>query len=104
MSDIEISCLPADLPEFIEVDVSNLELNQSIHLSELKLPKGVELVAFAHGVEGHDQAVVSIHIPRIVEEETVEAVTEEAVAPAEGTAEAQPASEETTNESGKSER
>lgn len=77
MSDVEVSCLPANLPEYIEVDVSNLDLDQSVHLSEIKLPHGVELVAFAHGVEDHDQAVVSIHIPRIMEEEVAEVVTEE---------------------------
>lgn len=77
MSSIEVSCLPANLPEHIDVDVSNLALDQSVHLSELKLPKGVELVAFAHGVEGHDQAVISIHIPKIIEEEVVEVVAEE---------------------------
>lgn len=69
MSDVEVSCLPADLPEFIAVDLSNFVLDQVMHLSELKLPKGVELVAFAHGVEGHDLSVVSLHIPRIIEEE-----------------------------------
>ena len=69
ISDVEVSCLPADLPEFIEVDLSEFVLDQSMHLSQLKLPKGVELVAFAHGVEGHDSSVVSLHIPRIIEEE-----------------------------------
>lgn len=78
MTDVQVSCLPADLPEFIEVDVSNLALDQAVHLSELKLPKGVELVAFAHGVEDHDQSVISVHIPRIVEEEVVEVAAEEA--------------------------
>ncbi len=77
MSDVEISCLPADLPEFIEVDVSGMVLDQVLHLSDLKLTKGAELTAFAHGVEGHDHPVVSLHIPRIVEEEVVEAVAEE---------------------------
>lgn len=86
MNDVEVSCLPAHLPEFIEVDVANLELDKSLHLSELKLPKGVELTAFAHGVEDHDQAVVSIHIPRIIEE-VIEVAAEEAAAP-EGEADA----------------
>lgn len=91
MTDVEVSCLPKDLPEYIEVDVSQLELDQSIHLSEIKLPKNVELVAFAHGVEEHDQAVISIHMPRmvedIVEEATVEADAEQeaaTAAPSEG--------------------
>ncbi len=87
ISDVEISCLPADLPEFIEVDVSNMVLNDVLHLTHLKLPKGVELVAFAHGVEGHDAPVVSLHIPKIIEEEVVEAAPaegEEGAVPAEG--------------------
>ncbi|MHB1946501.1 MAG: 50S ribosomal protein L25/general stress protein Ctc [Gammaproteobacteria bacterium] len=100
MTDIEISCLPDNLPEFIEVDVSNLALDKSIHLSELNLPKGVELVAFAHGAEGHDQAVISIHIPRIIEEEVVEVAAEE-TAPAEG--EAAAATAEQPAEEGKKE-
>lgn len=87
MSDVEVSCLPGDLPEFLEVDVSELALDQAIHLSQIKLPKGVELVAFAHGVEDHDQAIISIHIPRIIEEIIPEAAAEEgAAAPAEGEA------------------
>jgi large subunit ribosomal protein L25 len=73
MSDIEISCLPANLPEFIEVNTSEMNLDETLHLSDLKLPAGVELVAFSHGVEGHDLPVVSIHRPRIIEDEVVEA-------------------------------
>lgn len=63
MTDIEISCLPADLPEFIEVDVADLDLDTIIHLSDVILPKGVESVALAHG-EDHDLPVVSINKPR----------------------------------------
>ena len=84
MSDVEVSCLPANLPEFIEVDVSGMMLDQSLHLSNLTLPKGVELVAFAHGAEGHDHPIVSIHIPRVIEEEVVEAVGEETEVTEEG--------------------
>lgn len=85
VSDVEISCLPADLPEYIEVDVSEMMLNQTLHLTDLKLPKGVELVAFAHGVEEHNLPVVSLHIPKIVEEEVpVEAVAEEGAVTPEG--------------------
>ncbi len=73
INDVEISCLPANLPEYIEIDVSNMILNQTIHLSELKLPQDVTLVAFSHGVEGHDLPVVSLHIPRIIEEEPIAA-------------------------------
>ena len=70
-SEVEVSCLAKDLPEYIEVDMSNLELGQSIHLSELKLPAGVELVELSHG-EAHDQAIVNIHkAKKVVEEEPV---------------------------------
>ncbi|OBS08020.1 50S ribosomal protein L25/general stress protein Ctc [Acidihalobacter prosperus] len=64
MVEVEISCLPRDLPEFIEVDLGALELNAAIHLTELKLPAGVSLVELSHG-EGHDQAVVAIHPQRV---------------------------------------
>ncbi|MBL4637876.1 MAG: 50S ribosomal protein L25/general stress protein Ctc [Proteobacteria bacterium] len=72
MTDAEVSCLPKDLPEYIEVDVSEMEMDGSIHLSEVVLPKGVTLVALSHSQEGlaegersaYDQAVVSIHAPR----------------------------------------
>ena len=84
MSDVEISCLPKDLPEYIEVDTSTLELDAAIHLSELVLPEGVTLTALAHSQEEeleegarstYDQAVVNIHTPRVVsEEEDLDAV------------------------------
>lgn len=57
MTEADVSCLPKDLPEFIEVDVANLEMGHSIHLSEIKLPKGVNFVQLAHG---DDAAVASI--------------------------------------------
>jgi len=60
-TEAEVSCLAKDLPEFIEVDLANLETGHSIHLSEIKLPKGVEFVHLAHG---DDAAVVSIAKPR----------------------------------------
>ncbi len=63
MMDVEITCLPKDLPEYIEVDVSNLGLNESLHLSDIQLPDGVEIVALLHGPE-HDQPIISIHSPR----------------------------------------
>ncbi len=60
MSELEISCLPGDLPEFIEVDLANVELGQTLHISDLNLPKGVESIALSHG-EDHDLPVVNIH-------------------------------------------
>ncbi|PZP22451.1 MULTISPECIES: 50S ribosomal protein L25/general stress protein Ctc [Pseudomonas] len=62
LSEVEVSCLPKDLPEFIEVDMAKVEVGQIVHLSDLKLPKGVELVALAHG---SDLPVANIHMPRV---------------------------------------
>lgn len=78
ITDVEISCLPAKLPEYLEIDVSALELNQIMHLSDIRYPDGVESTQLAHG---HDSPVVAIHPPRReeVEEEAVE--TEAAAAP-----------------------
>ena len=59
MTSIEISCLPADLPEFIEVDMESVELGQTVHISDVKLPKGVTSVALSHG-EDHDLPVASV--------------------------------------------
>ena len=83
MIDVEIACLPKDLPEFIEVDLANLSMGESIHLSELKLPEGVEIVQLIHGAES-DMPVVSIHHARTAasEEEEAEAAEGAAVAPA----------------------
>ncbi len=68
--EVEVSCLPADLPEYIELDILNLEIGDALHLSDLEMPEGVELVAFSHGdIEGRDSAVVSILAPRVVTEE-----------------------------------
>ncbi len=87
MSDVEISCLPKDLPEYIEVDISTLELDNSIHLTELVLPKGVTLTALSHGQKeeleegersSYDQAVVNIHTPRVVVEVEEDDVVEDA--------------------------
>lgn len=60
VTEVSVFCLPKDLPEFIEVDVSNLDLGDVLHLSNLKLPKGVELVELSHGPE-HDLPVASVH-------------------------------------------
>jgi len=69
-TEVELSCLPRDLPEFIEVDISGLSLNESIHLSQLKVPQGVVLVELAK----EDAAVVAIHSPRAEEPEPTAAV------------------------------
>ena len=66
LAEVEVSCLPKDLPEFIEVDMTKVEVGQIVHLADLKLPKGVELVALAHG---NDLAVANIHASRVAKDE-----------------------------------
>ncbi|MBM1143177.1 50S ribosomal protein L25/general stress protein Ctc [Alcanivorax sp. ZXX171] len=68
ISEVEISCLPKNLPEYLEVDMASVELDQVIHLSEIKLPGGVEIVELTHG-EDHDQPVVAVHKPKVRAEE-----------------------------------
>lgn len=77
--DIEVNCLPANLPEFIEVDVSKMEIGDAIHLSEVKLPSGVESVLLSHGAD-HDTVVVHLEEPRVVAAEEEEPASEEAPA------------------------
>jgi large subunit ribosomal protein L25 len=60
MMEVELECLAKDIPEFIEVDLSGLHTGESVHLSELKLPEGVAIVALKQGEE-HDTAVASCH-------------------------------------------
>ena len=80
LNEVEVTCLPKDLPGYIEVDMAKMELNQSLHLSDLVLPANVELVLLAHG---RDEAVVSVHHARVVEEAAAPAGAE-AAAPAAG--------------------
>ena len=68
MSNVEVACLPKDLPEFIEVDLADIELGQIVHLSDLKLTDGVEIVALTHG-DDHDTAVITVHQPKGVSED-----------------------------------
>jgi large subunit ribosomal protein L25 len=74
LTEIEISCLPKDLPEFIEVDLSEVDVNDVVHLSSLKLPVGVEMTGFK-GNDDDDLTVATIVIPRAVVSE--ESATEE---------------------------
>ncbi|KTD23810.1 50S ribosomal protein L25 [Legionella lansingensis] len=77
MTQVEVRCKVKDLPEFIEVDMSDVGLDDVIHLSDLKLPKGVQFaVDITDG--SHNLPVVSIHTPRVVaiEEEEVAAAAE----------------------------
>jgi large subunit ribosomal protein L25 len=75
--EVEVECLPKDLPEYIEVDISGMDVGDSLHLSDLAIPGGVDLLELARG-EGHDLGVVSIHAKRGTEEVEEEAAPEAA--------------------------
>ncbi|HET6906011.1 MAG TPA: 50S ribosomal protein L25/general stress protein Ctc [Rhodanobacteraceae bacterium] len=83
MTDVEVSCLPKDLPEFLEVDLIDLKLGDIVHVSDIKLPSGVEIPELKLGKE-HDHPVVTAQEIR-EEVEPVEAAAEGA-APAEAAA------------------
>ena len=63
MNNAEIICKAKDLPEYLEIDLAHLEAGASVHLSDIKLPEGVELVALLQGAD-HDLSVATIHIAR----------------------------------------
>jgi large subunit ribosomal protein L25 len=63
ISDVEVICAAGVLPEFIEVDMIDAEVGTLVHLSDLKLPEGVKVLALTHGAD-HDAAVVSVAIPK----------------------------------------
>ena len=71
LNDLEISCLPKDLPEFIEIDLKDLQAGHSLHLSGVKLPAGVEAIV----PKGEDPTVATVVIPKVMtaEEELAEA-------------------------------
>ena len=82
MNEVEVVCLPKHLPEYLDVDVSELELDAMLHLSDIKLPEGVAIPELAQGPE-HDHAIVSIHVIKaapIEEEEAEEEAEGEAAA------------------------
>jgi large subunit ribosomal protein L25 len=92
MNEIEIQCLPDALPEFIEVDLKDLQLGHSIHVLELALPEGVETTA---KLKHDNPSVVTVQVPKeiVIEEEVAAPVTEitgQAPAEAEAAAEAAP--------------
>jgi len=62
MNELDITCLPADLPAFIEVDLAHLALGHSVHVSDLKLPKGVEVAT--HGSHTTEAVVATVQVPR----------------------------------------
>lgn len=67
MVEVEVSCLSSALPEFIAVDLANLDVGESLHLSDLVLPAGVSIVELTHGAD-HNQPVVSIMASKVKEE------------------------------------
>jgi large subunit ribosomal protein L25 len=85
-ADVEVSCLPKDLPEFLELDLSEMSLNDTKFLADIPLPPGVTIPELAH----RNTPVVSIHAPRAAEPEPVAAEAAVAAAPAEGAAPAAP--------------
>ena len=110
VTDVEVTCLPKDLPEYLDVDISELELNAMLYLTDIKVPDGVEIVALAH-VEEEQQAqpIVSIQFIKeeiieeeVPEEEELEAIEgeegEEGEAPAEGAAAEDDSKTESTDE------
>ena len=92
MNELEISCLPKDLPEFIEVDLKDLQAGHSMHLSSLPMPPGVEAIV----PKGEDPTVATVVIPRVMtaEEELAEAAATAAVSAADVPTTAQKAKEE----------
>jgi large subunit ribosomal protein L25 len=71
MTQVEVACLPENLPEFIEIDLFDVEMDGIVHMSDLKLPEGVRIPALQHGAE-HDQAIVTINKPKGVKSDTAE--------------------------------
>ena len=82
ITELEISCLPSDLPEFIEVDLSGLTKNATLHVNDIKLPKGVKYVS-----HGKQNPVIVSAVPPLVAEEpapAAEGAAAEGAAPAAG--------------------
>ena len=83
LNEVEISALPRHIPEFIEVDMLEIDVGGQVHLSDLKLPEGVEIVALQHGDGAdHDLNVAAVQLPRAAAEETIEEETDAGDVPA----------------------
>ncbi|GJM13285.1 MAG: 50S ribosomal protein L25 [Pseudohongiella sp.] len=79
LNEIEIVCFPKDLPEYIEIDMLELDIGDAIHLSEVALPDGVTSVALSHGGEDNDLSIAIVQAPR--SEESLEELDEAAEVP-----------------------
>ncbi len=75
MAELDIQCLPKDLPEYLAVDMAEIELGQTVHISDIKLPKGVESVALSQGGE-HDLPVATVNKAKAAEKLSPEASAE----------------------------
>ncbi|WP_113907412.1 50S ribosomal protein L25/general stress protein Ctc [Aliidiomarina celeris] len=82
LNDVEITCLPKDLPEFIEVDLAGLAVGDNVHLTDLVVPKGVTLVELTRG-ENHDQTVVTVTAAKTEKADSEDADSGEAESDAE---------------------
>ena len=96
LNDVEVSCLPKYLPEYLDVDISELELDEMLNLSEIKLPEGVEIPQLAPGID-NDQPMVSIHVIKEIVIEDEEEIVEGEVAE-EGEEEGEESASETSDE------
>ena len=85
MTDVEVSCLPKDLPEYFEVDIAAMDVDDMLNMSDIKLPAGVEIPELAQGPE-HDHAIVAIHVIKVaaIDEEEEAAEAEEGEVPVVG--------------------
>lgn len=83
LADVEVACLPNDLPEYLEIDLAEMNLNETKFLADIPLPAGVVITDLVHG---KNRPVVSIHSPRAEEPEAAPAEAAAAAAPAEGAA------------------
>jgi large subunit ribosomal protein L25 len=88
MTEVDVTCLPHQLPEYLTVDISNMKMHESVHLSDIPLPEGVSITSLTHG--GDDLAIVTITVVRAAieaeAEEAAAAAAAAAAAPAEGAA------------------
>lgn len=82
MNELEVVCLPKDLPEYLEVDLTDLDVGETLHISNVSLPDGVESVDLQHG-EDADNAIVTVKPPRVVSEDDEAQAPEEKAEPAE---------------------
>ncbi|MCT2532516.1 50S ribosomal protein L25/general stress protein Ctc [SAR92 clade bacterium H231] len=92
MTELEIMCLPADLPEYLEVDMAEVEIGQTLHISDIKLPKGVESVALSHG-DDHDLPIAAVNKSKAKDEDEEAAPAADA-----GAGEADSSAEEASEE------